>query len=124
MIAAGAAPGDPAVAAALDFLQTAQQPDGGFVYDPAAPDLGSDANSTAYAVQALVAAGEDTAGERWTVEDVTAYDFLLSLQQPDGSLVWQAGTPANLLATAQAIPALLGRPYPLAVRALERCVYR
>lgn len=124
LIAAGAAPGDPAVAAALDFLQTAQQPDGGFVYNPAAPDLGSDANSTAYAVQALVAAGEDTAGERWTVEDVTAYDFLLSLQQPDGSLVWQAGTPANLLATAQAIPALLGRPYPLAVRALERCVYR
>jgi hypothetical protein len=58
------------------------------------------------------------------VGDATPFDFLLSLQQPDGSFVWQAGTPANLLSTAQAIPALLNRPYPLAVRPLERCTYR
>ncbi len=124
LIASGADPADSAIAAALDFLESAQQADGGFVYDPAAPDFGSDANSTAYAVQALVAAGEDAAGERWTVDGVTPYDFLLSLQQPDGSFVWQAGTPANLLSTAQVVPALLSRPYPLAVRPLERCTYR
>jgi hypothetical protein len=124
LIATGADPADPAITAALDFLKSAQQADGGFVYDPAAPDFGSDANSTAYVVQALVAAGEDAAGERWTVGDATPFDFLLSLQQPDGSFVWQAGTPANLLSTAQAIPALLNRPYPLAVRPLERCTYR
>ena len=121
LIATGADPVDPAIAAALDFLKSAQQADGGFVYDPASPDFGSDANSTAYVVQALAAAGEDATGERWTVDGVTPYDFLLSLQQPDGSFVWQAGTPANLLSTAQAIPALLSRPYPLAVRPLERC---
>jgi prenyltransferase beta subunit len=124
LLATGADPADPAVVAALDFLKSAQQPDGGFVYDPAAPEFGSDANSTAYVVQALAAAGEDAADERWTVKGVTPYAFLLSLQQPDGSFVWQAGTPANLLSTAQVIPALLGRPYPLAVRPLERCTYR
>lgn len=124
LIAAGATPDDPAIAAALDFFASAQQADGGFVYDPAAPQFGSDANSTAYVIQALVAAGEDAAGARWTADGATPYDFLLGLQQPDGSFVWQAGTPANLLATAQAVSALLNRPYPLAVRPLELCAYR
>jgi hypothetical protein len=124
LIAAGGDPADPAITAALAFFDDAQQPDGGFVYDPATPEYGSDANSTAYVVQALVAAGEDPAGERWSAAGATPYDFLLSLQQPDGSFVWQPGTPANLVTTAQVVPALLGRPYPLAVRALELCTYR
>jgi hypothetical protein len=124
LIAAGGDPADPAIGAALAFLKGAQQPDGGFVYDPTTQEYGSDANSTAYVVQALVAAGEDPASERWTVAGATPYDYLLSLQQPDGSFVWQAGTPANLVTTAQVVPALLGQAYPLAVRPLALCAYR
>ena len=74
-----------------------------------APENGPDANSTAYALMALSATGEDAAGEAWSVDGSTAVDFLLSVQQPDGSLEWQAGTGPNLLATAQAVTALMGQ---------------
>ena len=71
-----------------------------------------------------MAAGEDPAGARWVVAGATPYTYLLSLQQPDGSFVWQAGTPSNLMTTAQVVPALLNRPYPFAVGPLERCTFR
>ncbi len=109
------------VVSGLAFLQSGQQPDGGFAYDPATPENGSDANSTAYGLMALNAAGEDAGGADWTVGGKTAVDFLLSLQLPDGSLEWQAGTGVNLMATAQAVPALLGRSYPLTVETLPLC---
>jgi hypothetical protein len=109
------------IVSGLAFLKSAQQADGGFVYDPAAPEYGSDANSTAYALMALSAAGEDPVGEAWSVEGKTAVDFLLSLQLADGSIEWQAGAGPNLLATAQAATALLGESYPLRVGELAGC---
>ena len=105
----------------LAFLKSAQGADGGFVYDPAAPDFGADANSTAYALMALTAAGEDATGEAWSVDGNTPVDYLLSLQLPDGSIEWQAGSGTNLLATAQAVTALLGEAYPLKVGELTGC---
>lgn len=105
----------------LAFLKRAQVAGGGFVYDPAAPENGADANSTAYVLMALSAVGEDAGSEQWSVDGSTAVDFLRSLQLPDGSLEWQAGTGPNLLATAQAATALLGRSYPLAVGTLGAC---
>ena len=86
-----------------------------------APENGADANSTAYVLMALSAAGEDGGSEQWSVDGSTAADFLRSLQLPDGSLEWQAGTGPNLLATAQAATALLGKSYPLAVGTLSAC---
>ena len=65
------------------------------MYDPAAPENGADANSTAYVLMALSAVGEDAGSEQWSVDGSTAVDFLLSLQLPDGSLEWQAGTRAK-----------------------------
>jgi hypothetical protein len=109
------------VVSGLAFLKTGQVAGGGFVYDPATPENGPDANSTAYALMALWATGEDAGGEAWSVDGGTAAGFLLSLQQPDGSLEWQAGTGPNLLATAQAATALMGRSYPLAVGTLGAC---
>ena len=109
------------VVSGLAFLKSGQVAGGGFLYDPAAPPNGADANSTAYALMALSAAGEDAAGEEWSVEGKMAADFLRSLQLPDGSLEWQAGTGPNLLATAQAATALLGKSYPLAVGTLSAC---
>ncbi len=109
------------VVSGLAFLKSAQVADGGFLYDPAAPENGADANSTAYVLMALSAAGEDGGSEQWSVDGSTAVDFLRSLQLPDGSLEWQAGTGPNLLATAQAATALLGKSYPLAVGTLSAC---
>jgi hypothetical protein len=109
------------VVSGLAFLKSGQQADGGFAYDPAAPDYGADANSTAYALMALAAAGEDPQAEAWTMAGNSAVDYLLSLQQPDGSLEWQAGSGPNLLATAQAVTALLGESYPLRVGEITGC---
>ncbi|MEZ4582265.1 MAG: hypothetical protein R3A10_11645, partial [Caldilineaceae bacterium] len=98
-------------------LRRAQNDDGGFGYDPAtAAEYGSDANSTAYALQALYALGEDPAGAAWTrgPDGASPIDFLLNAQLDDGTIEWQPGSGANLLATQQAVPALLGRSFPLA----------
>jgi hypothetical protein len=109
------------VVSGLAFIKSGQQADGGFVYDPAAAEYGSDANSTAYALMALNAVGENPEADAWTMEGNTAVDFLLGLQGPDGSFEWQAGSGSNLLATAQAVTALLGEAYPLRVGELAAC---
>lgn len=112
LIAAGVPLSAPAVADGLAWLGAAQNDDGGFPYSPG-PGADSDVNSTAYVVQAILAAGQDPDGPAWTVAGHSALDYLLEMQLPDGSLEWQSGSGANLLATQQAIPALLGRPFPL-----------
>jgi prenyltransferase beta subunit len=116
LVAAGVAPDDPAIASALEYLRGLQNEDGGFPYQKPSPfGTDTDANSTAVVMQALAATGQDLAD--WVTEDGNGPDdALLALQDDDGALAWQAAFPApNLLATAQAIPALLGRPYPIAV---------
>ena len=120
LIAAGEPVTSTAVSNGLAFLKEAQQPDGGFAYDLAA-QFGSDANSTAYAVQAISAAAQYAGSEEWSVEGVSALDYLASLQLEDGSFEWQAGGGANLFAAQQAIPALLNRAYPIAVQPVGRC---
>lgn len=99
---------------ALAYLKGAQNGDGGFAYsvDGATPGT-SDANSTAYVVQALVAAHQDVRSAAWQVGGRDPIDYLLSLQAPDGSFAWQVGQGTNLLATQQVIPALLERAQPL-----------
>lgn len=124
LIAAGQPADSDEIAAALAFLKSAQSETGGFVYDPKTPEYGADANSTAYVIQALLAAGENPAGEAWTVNGLTPIRFLLGLQLADGSFEWQPNTGSNLLGTAQAVPALLGQAYPMVVRDLEFCADR
>ena len=103
------------VISGLVYLASTQNADGGFSYDANAPDARlSDTNSTAYAVQALLAAGEAVDGPSWQTDaGNTPVDFLLAMQRDDGLFAWQAGGDANLLATQQAIPALLGHTFPL-----------
>jgi hypothetical protein len=120
LIAAGESPTGTLVVNALSWLETAQQEDGGFPYSPG-PGATSDANSTAYVIQALIAAGQDPNGAAWTRNDKTPIGYLLARQLPDGSFEWQPGSGANLLATQQAIPALLGWAYPLARQTLAGC---
>ncbi|MFW6075413.1 MAG: prenyltransferase/squalene oxidase repeat-containing protein, partial [Chloroflexota bacterium] len=109
---AAAGEGDDAIAAGLDYLYSVQAEDGSFAYDMSEePDLVGDANSTALAVQALIAADEDPAAT--PMGDALA--SLESFQNPSGAFFWRAdaGTEDNLLATVQAIPALLGAPLPI-----------
>lgn len=115
LIAAGVPAGDASVQRALAYLHTQQNDDGGFPYQKPSPwGTDTDANSTAYVVQALVAAGEDPEGPAWTRGGKTPLSALLSLQLPNGAFQWQAAVPGeNALATYQAIVALMLRPFPL-----------
>lgn len=121
LIAAGEANNSPAVTDALAYLSAAQNTDGGFPYDPAAVSHPSDGDSTAWAVQALIAAGEIPTAMSWTPNAANPIEYLMSLQLNNGSFQWQAGQGTNLLATQQIIPALLGRPYVFKARAYKEC---
>lgn len=114
LTAAGVAVDHPAIAAGVAALLAAQNSDGGFPYSLGEADAApSDTNSTAYAIQGLVAGGEAV--------NSAALDYLREQQLENGAFVWQPGQDANRLATQQAIPALLGRTYPLQAGTLALC---
>ena len=86
-----------------------QDPAGGFAFGGGAP-LVPDANSTALAVQAILAAGQDPAGVEWK----NATGALATFQNSTGAFRYTDAEPAdNLFATVQAVPALAGRPLPI-----------
>lgn len=103
LIAAGATSDDPDIAEALAYFEASQGLDAGWGFDPSA----SNANSTAYVIQALVAVGIDPNGNAWAVDGVTPLTFLASQQQADGS--FPGFDPA--FATNQSLPALAGRTF-------------
>lgn len=102
MLAAGVAVDDPATGAALEYLRTTQNADAGWGFGGE-----SNTSSTAYAIQALLAAGEDPESARYTKGSETPVGYLLSLQQGDGS--FPGYDPA--FATNQVIPALAGKTF-------------
>ncbi len=122
LIAAGEPISSTVVVNALNFLKTSQNEDGGFPYDPDSSwGTQSDTNSTAYVVQAIWAAGQDPTVDPWVINQTNPIEFLLNMQLEDGSFEWQDGSGSNLLATQQAIPALLGNPYPFHISTLLEC---
>lgn len=101
---------DPMVKKGLAYLAAAQAEDGGFPYQPGSPP---DANSTALAVQAIIAAGGDPSSDDWR----HAMAALAAFQNESGAFRYQADQPDdNLFATVQALPALAGQPLPIVVR--------
>lgn len=103
LIAAGVPPTDTALLKAIAFLAAQQDAQGGW----------GNANSTAYAMQGLLAAGEDLIAN-WSVGGHSPYNALAAYQKPDGPFVWTWDWPEdNGLATWQAVPALLGRSLPI-----------
>lgn len=104
LAAAGQGADAPAVSKALTFLKGQQNTDGGFPYQkPSDYGTESDANSTAWAIQGLIAQEQSLA--EWNTPET----FLATLQAEDGSFAWKAEVPgANFLATAQAVTALEG----------------
>jgi hypothetical protein len=116
LVAAGAAADDGAVTLALAYYEGIQNDDGGWPYqNPSDYGTATDTNSTAVTIQALVAVGQDPAGEVWTsAAGNTPLMALESLQNESGAFAWQAAIPDdNLLATVQALPALAGKAFPL-----------
>ncbi|MCM8749837.1 terpene cyclase/mutase family protein [Thermomicrobiaceae bacterium CFH 74404] len=110
LIAAGLPRDHQAIAAGLAYLRSAQAADGSFAYQPGVDHLVGDANSTALAVQAILAVGEDPNSSDWR----HALDALARFQNPGGALRWRDDAPDDsLLATLQAIPALAGRALPV-----------
>jgi Squalene-hopene cyclase C-terminal domain/Prenyltransferase and squalene oxidase repeat len=113
-----AATGDPSPAAnarAVAYLRRAENRDGGF---PQEPGQESNASSTAWAVQGLLAAGQPlTQGARSPIA------YLEGLQAPDGSFRYAAGvTQTPVWETAEVLPALARRPFPIASPAPARTV--
>jgi len=116
LIASGEALTSTTITQGVAYLKAAQNDDGGFPYSPDSPwSTASDANSTAYVIQALRAASEDLTGPAWSKGANNPLSFLLSLQLANGSFAWLPGGAGNQLATQQAVPALLGRTFPLRV---------
>jgi hypothetical protein len=90
---------------AVVFLRTFQNRDGGFELQQG---RGSDAQSTAWAVQAFVAAGVRPPAQ--------AFRYIASLRRPDGSYRYSRAYGATpVWVTAQVLPALARKAFPLAV---------
>jgi energy-coupling factor transport system substrate-specific component len=110
-LAASGLRGRPAMARGVAFLRRAQDLDGGY---PQQQGGTSNAQSTAWAVQALLAAGHDPAkvtraGSR------SPLSYLESLVGPEGSVRYsRTGTQTPVWVTAQALTALAEKPFPIA----------
>jgi hypothetical protein len=118
LLAAGVDPSESSVEHALDYLEDAQNDDGGWPYDPLSSwGTDSDANSTAFVIQALVAAGEKIGD--WARGGTTPLEALLRFQNPETGAFTYSGKD-DAYATYQSIPALLLEPYPGAPKTEER----
>lgn len=105
-----------AIAKALAYLQTQQNNDGGFPYQkPSSFSTETDANSTAYVIQALIAVGESPQlAANWNKGSNTPLSALLALQNANGAFRYQAAIADDSpLATYQAVPGVLGRVQPI-----------
>jgi energy-coupling factor transport system substrate-specific component len=107
------ASGSPAARArsrAVRYLRDQQDADGGFA---SLPGAGSNAQSTAFAVQGLLAAGVDPGSVRR--RSASPLDYLHSLIAPDGHVRYARGTDQSpVWVTAEALMALDGKALPIA----------
>jgi len=101
-----------ALSAAAGFLTGAQNLDGGF---PQQPGGESNAQSTAFAVQGLIAAGRNPGSVRRRGSR-SPLGYLESLQAPGGSIRYsRTGAQTPVWVTAQALIALSGKTFPVGV---------
>ncbi len=111
LVAGGTAARSRAIRRAMTFLVRRQRPDGGF---PLMPGAASNAQSTAWAVQALAAAGRDPRRVRRRGSR-SPLAYLRSLQASDGSVRYsRTSRQTPVWVTAQALAALARAPLPIA----------
>ena len=110
LMAAGESPESSTVDRALKYLKFCQASDGGFCWRSPVSNVAS----TAWAVQGIAATGEDPGSDSWKKGGKTPLDYLASMQQADGHIRYMENSDSQpAWMTAEAIPALLKRPYPL-----------
>jgi hypothetical protein len=97
-------------ASALAWLATQQDADGGFPYQSGD---GSDPDSTALVVQAIIATGADPSGAAWSKGDRTPLDLLVSTQDKDGGYTFPGKSGPDAFTTSQVPPALEGVAFPV-----------
>lgn len=103
LLATGTTKSDAAVTKAVAYFHASQGNDGGWGFDPSE----SNASSTSYVIQALLALGESPDAAAWQKGGISPVAYLLSQQEADGS--FKGFDPA--FATNQAVPALAGRTF-------------
>lgn len=106
---------DTAIQKAYDYLKANQNSDGGFPYDPSDTQWGgnlSNASSTAWAVQAIVAFKSKDDLNNFIKDGNDPISYLLSLQKNDGSYGGWDGS-SDPYTTSLVIPALAKTPWPI-----------
>ena len=117
----------PRQSTALSALKAVQSSDGGFPF-VAAKSQASDPDSTALIIQALVAEKSSPTLARWKVGSASPYTALgayqLDCTNPNFGAFWFPGTPtdANTFATVQSVPAMAGKPFPVALTKASKTV--
>jgi len=109
LVAAGEPQDSLVIEDALFYLQDNQDASGGFLAWGAA-----NLASTAWAVDSIVAAGQDPTGANWAPAGNDPIDYIMTFKKADGSFLDEsAWTPNPQKNTADAIVTLLGKPYPV-----------
>ena len=111
LVAAGESPSSQTITNALNYLKSQQQNNGGFVSEGT-----TNAAVDSWVIGALTSVGQDPIGEGWRQSGNNPVGHLLSLQDTNGAFKWtetQWSNPEWM--TAYAIPALLGKPYPVVI---------
>jgi hypothetical protein len=117
----------PRQAAALNALKAAQSSDGGWPF-VAAKNQASDPDSTALVIQALVSQKSSPTLARWKQGSASPYAALgayqLDCTNANFGAFWFPGSPtdANTFATVQAVPAMAGKPFPVALTKTSKTV--
>jgi hypothetical protein len=102
----------------LAYMKSKQTNSGGFD----SWGYGTSAESDSWAIQAIVAVGQDPTSDNWQKEGKNPIDDLLSFQNLNGS--YNTYDPAfSTLTSSYAIPALLGKPYPIFMETSKDQVY-
>lgn len=98
----------PAYVEGLHYLSQRQHEDGGWGLQ----DGPTNSNSTALAIEGILAAGWDAEGPRFQRQGHSPVQKLLAMQEAGGAFIYRPGAEeSRLMATLDAIPALL-HPYP------------
>lgn len=110
LIAGGVSRSNGVITDARSYLQSAQRSDGGF--SSTKSGTYTYAESTAWAVQAILALGESPTASAWTSSGGNARDALRRLQASSGALCHRTGIIATpMLSTTQSLIALAGKTF-------------
>ena len=99
-------------ASGLAWLHTQQDSDGGFPYQAGA---GSDPDSTALVLQALLATGQNPDASSWSPGGHNPLADLIATQDAAGGYTFPGNSGPDAFTTAQVPPALEVAPYPVSV---------